>query len=111
MPLEIFLPQLSKLLKSSTTILNAFISKIPNPESFRDFRPISLVNFSFKIFTKIMVARLTTIPPNIISHYKVAYVGGHSIYDHIALAHEPRLKQKLNSASLSPIAWYLQSLQ
>lgn len=84
----------SKLLKASATFLLSLIPKCPIPSSFNDFRPISLLNFSFKIITKVLARRLSSILPTIISPNQAAFVKGKSIHDHLALAHE--LTQKLN---------------
>lgn len=84
----------SKVLKASSTFLIALIPKSPNTSTFNDFRPISLLNFSYKIITKIMANRLSPILPHIISGHQAAFIKDRSIHDHIAMAHE--LIQKLN---------------
>lgn len=43
------------------------LPKKPNPETFADYRPISLCNFSSKIVTKVMVVRLASVLPKLLS--------------------------------------------
>eukprot|EP00268_Persea_americana_P052212 TRINITY_DN5839_c0_g1_i1.p1 TRINITY_DN5839_c0_g1~~TRINITY_DN5839_c0_g1_i1.p1 ORF type:complete len:231 (-),score=32.34 TRINITY_DN5839_c0_g1_i1:1344-2036(-) len=69
--------------------------KIQSPTSFADFRPISLLNFSYKIIAKIMASRLARVLNYLISPNQAAFVQDRSIHQHIASAHE--LFQKLNS--------------
>lgn len=90
-----------KLLKASTNFLLALIPKSPTPSCFQDFRPISLLNFSFKIITKIMASRLSPIISYIISLHQATFITNRSIHKHIALAHEltQKLKQKFSGGS------------
>lgn len=82
-----------KLLKASTNFILSLVAKCANPSSFHDFRPICLLNFSFKIIIKILANRLSKILPTIVSSYQAAFVKGKSIHDHLALVHE--IAQKL----------------
>ncbi|XXG86485.1 hypothetical protein AAC387_Pa11g1373 [Persea americana] len=87
-----------KLLKAS----NSFISLIPKvaaPSSFGDYRPISLLNFSYKVISKILASRMAAILPNLILPHQVAFIKGRKIQDHIALAHE--LTQSLQKGAKS----------
>ncbi|XP_026419629.1 uncharacterized protein LOC113315582 [Papaver somniferum] len=58
-------------------------AKTPN-----QFRPIGLSNVSFKIFTKIINTRLSSLLPKLISPQQVAYIKGRSIQEQIMLALE-----------------------
>ena len=91
-----------KILKSLNTFFLALIPKSGAPKSFNDYRPISLLNFSFKIITQIMASRLAPLLPSLVSPNQAAFIRGRSIHDHIALAHElvQRLKLKLAGGSL-----------
>ena len=64
----------------------SLIPKKENPTTFAEFRPISLCNFLYKIFTKILTSRLGVLLPKLISEEKHGFVKGRSIRDSIALA-------------------------
>lgn len=91
-----------KLLKACSSFLIALIPKKPNPASFQDYRSISLLNFIYKIITKVMVSHLAPILPHLISWHQAAFIKERLIYDHIALAHEltQRLKLKMSGGSV-----------
>lgn len=52
------------------------------------FRPISLCNFSNKIWTKLLNASLSKILPSIISTNQSAFVKGRLLHDNVLLAQE-----------------------
>ena len=62
---EVFISQ--KILEYLNQTLIALIPKQPDPESFRQYRPISLCNTIYKIISKIIVLRLRPLLPSIIS--------------------------------------------
>ncbi|VFQ97942.1 unnamed protein product [Cuscuta campestris] len=64
------------------------LPKKSNPVTFADFRPISLCNYCKKIITKIMVVRLASVLPRLLSPHQSGFVAGHSITDNILLAQE-----------------------
>jgi Reverse transcriptase (RNA-dependent DNA polymerase) len=53
-----------------------------------NFRPISLINCSFKIITKLLVDRLASIMNSLIDNLQITYIKGHYIMDNIVCAHE-----------------------
>ncbi|XXG76639.1 hypothetical protein AAC387_Pa08g0946 [Persea americana] len=53
-----------KLYKVSNRYFLTLIPKIQSPSSFSDFRPISLLNFSYKILAKILASGLSQIIPS-----------------------------------------------
>ena len=80
---------------NSTTLpehLNhTFITLIPkknNSESASEFRPISLCNVLYKIFSKVLANRLKKILPNIITENQSAFTKSHLISDNILVAFE-----------------------
>ncbi|VFQ79646.1 unnamed protein product [Cuscuta campestris] len=74
-----------KAMRTSNIIL---IPKKEAPASFNDYRPISLTNFSFKIITRILASRLTSVLADIISIEQGGFAPGKDIQDHILLARE-----------------------
>ncbi|TXG59223.1 hypothetical protein EZV62_013796 [Acer yangbiense] len=76
---------LSRFYSSSFIVL---IPKVDNPASFDKFRPISLCSMAYKIFSKIIVFRLTDLVEKLVSHEQGAFIPGHSIFENITLAQE-----------------------
>ncbi|XP_019155176.1 PREDICTED: uncharacterized protein LOC109152048 [Ipomoea nil] len=64
------------------------LPKKPSPETFADYRPISLCNFSSKLITKLMVVRMATVLPRVLSPQQSGFVAGRSITDNVLLAAE-----------------------
>lgn len=58
------------------------IPKVARPTSIKDFRPISLLNVSYKVITKLIANRLKSIMPSI-SGTQASFVEGQSISDNI----------------------------
>lgn len=56
---------LTRFFNSSFIVL---IPKVPNLANFDKFRPISLCSVAYKIFSKIIVSRLTRVIHNLVSH-------------------------------------------
>nr|GEV18679.1 RNA-directed DNA polymerase, eukaryota, reverse transcriptase zinc-binding domain protein [Tanacetum cinerariifolium] len=63
---------------------SAFITLIPkvsNPLFIKDYRPISLIGFHYKIVTKILSNRLSMVIDSIISSEQSAFISGRQILD------------------------------
>ena len=87
---------LGKLYRASNAYFITLIPKTQAPSSFSNYKPISLLSFTYKIIAKTLASRLAKILHHLISPNQAAFVQGRSIHQHIALAHE--LFQKLNSS-------------
>jgi hypothetical protein len=69
----------------------AMLTLIPKIEEARDmkhFRPISLINCSFKIFSKVMTGRLGGVSQRLVSHNQSAFIKGRYILESVVTAHE-----------------------
>ncbi|XP_026416712.1 uncharacterized protein LOC113312175 [Papaver somniferum] len=64
------------------------LPKVKNVKRANQFRPIGLMNFSFKVITKIITKRLTEIIKKVVSPQQGAFIKGRNIQEKIALASE-----------------------
>ena len=64
------------------------IPKVKNPELVSEFRPISLCNVLYKIFSKVLANRLKKILPNIITENQSVFTKSRLISDNILVAFE-----------------------
>ncbi|XXG88731.1 hypothetical protein AAC387_Pa12g0907 [Persea americana] len=93
-----------KIWKASNSFFLLLIPKIAAPSSFGDYRPISLLNFIYKVSSKISASRLSFVLLHLISNHQVAFLKKRKMQDHIALAHE--LTQKLQKGANGKVfAW------
>jgi hypothetical protein len=76
------------LLKEFNHTNIALIPKIDNPSQVHHYRPISLINFNYKIISKILSNRFKPLLHKIISPTQSAFLKGRSIQDNTVLAHE-----------------------
>lgn len=76
---------LPRSFKATNVVL---IPKKENPEEWKDYRPISLCNVSYKILSKVLNDRLAIILPKIVSPSQSGFVKGRLIGDNILLAQE-----------------------
>ncbi|KAL0407592.1 UNVERIFIED_CONTAM: putative mitochondrial protein [Sesamum latifolium] len=74
--------------KNFTTPTIVLIPKTENPETWKDFRPISLCNVMGKILSKLMNHQVATVLPKVISPSQSGFVQGRLIADNILLAQE-----------------------
>jgi hypothetical protein len=71
--------------------------------NIKQYRPICLLNMSFKFFTKVVVRRLTIVAEKLISQSQTAFIPGRNIMEgaiilHLTI-HELHMK-KMNEAIL-----------
>lgn len=66
----------------------ALIPKIKNPHRLNHFRPISLINVSAKIITKIIATRLQLVMPYLTLPTQTSFIKGRTLFENIASAQE-----------------------
>lgn len=64
------------------------IPKEPEAKNLKKFRPISLINCSFKIFSKAMNNRLVKICDRLLANNQSAFIEGRYILESVVTAHE-----------------------
>lgn len=75
------------LLKEFNVTFIALIMKELGLHSLQDFRPISLCNFIYKIFTNILVLRLKSLLLALIANQQNGFVLSRKILDSIMMVH------------------------
>jgi Reverse transcriptase (RNA-dependent DNA polymerase) len=63
-------------------------SKVVKANTIKQFRPISLINYSFKIIIKILANRLSFVMEKLIGETQTAFIRGRNIADNIICAQE-----------------------
>lgn len=64
------------------------LTKVPSPEAISDLRPITLLNISYKIISKVLVARLRHILQRVLGPYHNTFLAGRSTANNILLVQE-----------------------
>ncbi|XP_026410369.1 uncharacterized protein LOC113305563 [Papaver somniferum] len=64
------------------------IPKVQGAKNAKQFRPIGLSNFCFKIITKIITMRISKFLPKIVSPQQCAFIRNRNIYEQVLLASE-----------------------
>lgn len=64
------------------------IPKEPNACTMSKFRPISLLNCSYTIFTKVLTNRINLVANRLISSNQTAFIRGRYILESVVTAHE-----------------------
>ncbi|XP_020687616.2 uncharacterized protein LOC110103303 [Dendrobium catenatum] len=75
------------------------IPKNSNPDRLSMYRPISLCQTIYKIVAKVLVNRMQSLLPNLISEEQAAFVPGRSISDHCFLGQEVLNKFKVSRSN------------
>ena len=68
--------------------LVTLIPKVGDASNMKQFRPFSLLNCSFKIFSKILTSRFSTIVQRIVAPNQSAFIKGRYILESVVIAHE-----------------------
>ena len=77
--------ELPRFVTSTSIVL---IPKVPSPQDFSKYRPISLCNFFNKVLSRILADRLASILPKIMSSQQTGFVKGRNITENYLLAQE-----------------------
>ena len=64
------------------------LPKINDATRIQQFRPICLLNVSFKIFTKVATLRINSVADHIISPTQTAFMRGRNILEGVVILHE-----------------------
>ncbi|KAK2658152.1 hypothetical protein Ddye_004685 [Dipteronia dyeriana] len=86
-------------------ILIALIPKIHSPLDMSRSKPISLCNTTYKIISKVIVQRLWSLMPNLISPNQIAFVPRRQIQDNIVVAQEVLHKFKTIKGKKGFFSW------
>ncbi|GJU58650.1 RNA-directed DNA polymerase, eukaryota [Tanacetum coccineum] len=80
----------------------ALIPKVPDAKLVSDFRPISLLGSMYKVITKILANRLSSVISDLVSDVQTAFVSGRQILDGSFIINEllSWCKRKKNQAML-----------
>ena len=62
--------------------------KVGDATNMKQFRPISLLHCSFKIFSKILTLRLSSVVQRIVAPTQSAFIKGRYILESVVVAHE-----------------------
>jgi hypothetical protein len=68
--------------------INTLISKIENAAKIESYRPICVLNVSFKIFTKVGTNRLNKVAKTVASPTQTAFMPGRNIMEGVVILHE-----------------------
>src|SRR6266508_3916217 len=64
------------------------LPKINDAERIQQYRPICLLNVSFKIFTKAATIRLNSVVDHVVRSTQMAFMQGRNILDGVVILHE-----------------------
>ena len=86
------------------------VPKVKDANNVKQFRPICLLNVSFKIFTKLLTDRLSKVAHKIVAPCQTAFIKGRYIIDGAVMLHE--IIHELGSQKLEGVIlnWILKRL-
>ena len=87
---------------------HTFITLVPKincPEYAHQFRPISLCNVLYKIYSKVLANRLKKLLPSIIIEHQLAFIKGRLISNYILVAFET-LHSLQNYKGVTMVIWH-----
>lgn len=64
------------------------VPKVHDASNMKQFRPISLLNCSFKLFSKLLTIRLGKVAQRLVATNQSAFIKGRYILDSVVVAHE-----------------------
>jgi hypothetical protein len=64
------------------------LPKVNETERIQQYRPICLLNVSFKIFTKVATIRLNTVADHVVRPSQTTFMQGRNILDGVVILHE-----------------------
>jgi len=64
------------------------IPKEPEAKVLKKFRPISLINYSFKIFSKLLNNRMVRVANRLVASNQTTFIKGRFILESVVAAHE-----------------------
>jgi hypothetical protein len=64
------------------------LPKVNEAERIQQYRPICLLNVSFRIFTKVATIRLNTVADHVVRPSQTAFMQGRNILDGVVVLHE-----------------------
>jgi hypothetical protein len=64
------------------------LPKVNEADNIQQYKPICLINVSFKIFTKVATIRLNTVGDNVVRPSQTASMQGRNILDGVVVLHE-----------------------
>ncbi|XP_026420066.1 uncharacterized protein LOC113316048 [Papaver somniferum] len=76
------------ILNGVNSSLIIFLAKVRGANTLRNFRPIGLSNFFFKIFTEILATILGSLLDKLVSEEQVSFMKGRNIHENISLDSE-----------------------
>ena len=64
------------------------VPKIKEANNVKQFRPICLLNVSFRIFTKLLMDKLAVLMDKLVSNNQTAFIKGRYVLDGAVILHE-----------------------